>query len=85
MEFARKHKKPRLHLHPGVADAAIKLRTFVKENSVQFLNVAGPRASHEPEVDEFMMRTVGEAFCDMTELSKDEAVVTEEPTRSKKR
>jgi hypothetical protein len=62
MEFARKHKKARLHLHPGVPDAAVKLRTFVKENSVEVLNVAGPRASHEPGVGEFVMRTLEEAF-----------------------
>jgi Circularly permutated YpsA SLOG family len=47
MEFARKHKKS-LHLHPGVEDPAGKLRTFLKENSVEVLNVAGPRASKEP-------------------------------------
>jgi Circularly permutated YpsA SLOG family len=47
MEFARKHKKS-LHLHHGVEDPAGKLRTFLKENSVEVLNVAGPRASKEP-------------------------------------
>jgi hypothetical protein len=62
MEFARKHKKPRLHLHPGIPDAAIKLRTFRKENSVQVLNVAGPRSSNEPGVGKFVIRTLEEAF-----------------------
>jgi hypothetical protein len=41
MEFARKHGKPCIHLHSRVADAAVKLRAFVKENSVEVLNVAG--------------------------------------------
>jgi hypothetical protein len=29
MDFARKHKKPRLHLCAGVADAAVRLCSFV--------------------------------------------------------
>jgi Circularly permutated YpsA SLOG family len=62
MEFAREYKKPRLHLHPGIADAADRLRTFVQESSVKVLNVAGPRASSEPGVGEFVMRTLEEAF-----------------------
>ena len=65
MDFARKHKRPRLHLHPGVPDAVDRLRTFVKENSVQVLNVAGPRASKEPEVREFVMSTLDKAFADI--------------------
>jgi hypothetical protein len=55
MEFARKHKKPRLHLHPGISEAADKLRVFVQENSVKILNVAGPRASTEPKLGQFVM------------------------------
>jgi hypothetical protein len=48
MEFARKYKKPRLHLHPGISEVADKLRALVQEKSVKVLNVAGPRASKEP-------------------------------------
>ena len=55
MEFARKHKKPRLHLHPGISEAADKLRVFMQENSVKILNVAGPRASTEPKLGQFVM------------------------------
>ena len=50
MEFARKHKKPRLHLHPGISEVADKLSVFVQENSVKVLNVARPRVSTEPGV-----------------------------------
>jgi len=60
MEFARKHKKPRLHLHPGISEAADKLRVFVQENSVKGLNVAGPRASAEPKIGQFVMALLDE-------------------------
>jgi putative molybdenum carrier protein len=62
MEFGRKHKKPRLHLYPGVSEAADKLRVFVQENSVKVLNVAGPRASKEPKVGQFVMALLDEVL-----------------------
>jgi Circularly permutated YpsA SLOG family len=62
MEFARKHKKPWLHLCAGDNAAADKLKALVVEHRVKVLNVAGPRASKEPGVGEFVMRTLGEAF-----------------------
>jgi hypothetical protein len=66
MEFARKRKKPRLHLHPGIADPEGKLRAFLQENSVKILNVAGPRASKEPEVVQFVTLVLDKAFGNMT-------------------
>ena len=62
MDFARKHKKPRLHLCAGDSAAADKLKAFVQEHHVKVLNVAGPRASKEPGVGEFVMRTLQEAL-----------------------
>ena len=59
---SRKHKKPRLHLYPGVSEAADKLRVFVQENSVKVLNVAGPRASTEPKVGQFLMALLDEVL-----------------------
>ena len=50
MEFARKHRKPNLHLCAGDKTAAEKLKAFVEEHRVKVLNVAGPRASNEPGV-----------------------------------
>jgi hypothetical protein len=41
MEFARKHKKPQLHLCARDHSAAGKLRAFVRQNRVNVLNVAG--------------------------------------------
>ena len=58
-EFAGRYKKPWLHLsHAGGVDAAVeKLRQFVGQNKIEVLNVAGPRASTEPEITGFT-RTV---------------------------
>lgn len=62
--FARKHRKPNLHLCAREKFSAQKLRAFVDEHRVKVLNVAGPRASKEPGVGEFVSRTLGEAFAD---------------------
>jgi hypothetical protein len=62
VDFARKHKKPRLRLCAGDANIAESLKAFVEEHGVKVPNVAGPRASKEPDVGEFVMRTLEEAF-----------------------
>jgi hypothetical protein len=62
MEFARKHGKPPLHLCAGDKTAADALRDFVEKRGVKVLNVAGPRATKEPGVGEFVMRTLQLAF-----------------------
>ena len=65
MEFARKHKKPRLQLCAGENAAADKLEAFTEKHRVKILNVAGPRASNEPGVGEFVMSTLDKAFTDI--------------------
>jgi hypothetical protein len=62
VEFALEHKKPYLHLCADDQAVAEKLRAFVEEHGVKVLNVAGPRASGEPGVGEFVMRTLQVAF-----------------------
>jgi hypothetical protein len=62
VDFARKHKKPWLHLCAGDNAAADKLEAFTEEHRANTLNVAGPRASNEPGVGEFVMRTLRLAF-----------------------
>ena len=65
MEFARKHKKPRLHLCAGDSTAGEKLKAFTEERRVKILNVAGPRASKEPGVGEFVISPLDKAFTDI--------------------
>jgi hypothetical protein len=61
VEFARVHKKRCLHLCAGDDAVVDKLKAFIEEHRVKVLNVAGPRASKEPRVGEFVMRTLEEA------------------------
>ena len=61
-EFAVKHNKPCLHLYPGQEDAAQALRDFIADNEIATLNVAGPRASKEPEVGKFVKEVLEAAF-----------------------
>jgi hypothetical protein len=65
MEFARKHKKPCLHFCAADSAAADRLKAFTEEHRVTILNVAGPRASNEPGVGEFVMRILDKAFGEM--------------------
>ena len=63
-EFARQYGKPCLHLSRSGdhADAGERLRRFVREHGIRVLNVAGPRASNEPEVGDFVKETLTAAF-----------------------
>jgi Circularly permutated YpsA SLOG family len=62
-ELARHYLKPCLHLvdKPGRRNADA-LRRFVEEQGIKRLNVAGPRASNEPQVRDFVMRTLEAAY-----------------------
>jgi hypothetical protein len=48
LRFAKKMKKPFIHLHSGVLAAAEKLIAFTEKHAVKRLNVAGSRESEEP-------------------------------------
>lgn len=51
--LSRKHGKPCLHLdllEMSQAGASEKTRDWLEENRVEVLNVAGPRASNDPEI-----------------------------------
>ena len=65
VEFARKHNKPWLHLCAGDNAAPEKLSAFVEKHGVKVLNVAGPRASKEPGVGEFVIGTLDKVFTDI--------------------
>jgi hypothetical protein len=59
LALARQLGKPVLHLSRDASvgtarDLASQLDAFLNENSVRILNVAGPRASQEPDVAAFM-------------------------------
>ncbi len=61
--FAKKWKRPCLHLSQvKSANPVDELNRFVDEYFVEALNVAGPRASGEPNVAEFVTTVLEEAF-----------------------
>ena len=53
-----------LHLFAGI-EVADKLWAFFQHHEVKVLNVAGPRASKEPGVGEFVARILEEALGEM--------------------
>jgi hypothetical protein len=61
-EFATRHGKPFLHLHQGTRSPAMKLKEFLSKHGIQTLNVAGPRASSESAVGEFVITVLDETF-----------------------
>lgn len=59
LAIARRSGKPVLHIVRGdplaePRDVASRLATFLREHSVRRLNIAGPRASQEPQIADFV-------------------------------
>jgi hypothetical protein len=63
-ELAGQYGKPWLHLAQDEdrGDAGERLLRFVREHDIRILNVAGPRASTEPAVGEFVRAILDQAF-----------------------
>jgi Circularly permutated YpsA SLOG family len=59
-EFAKKQNKPCLHLlaQGGREKAQQRLRDFIRQHGINVLNVAGTRASKEPDVGAFVAETL---------------------------
>ena len=67
LELARRHGRPVLCLsrESSSAEAAAEaLRSFITEHRLRTLNVAGPRASNEPEVAGFVKAVLSAALLD---------------------
>lgn len=56
-EFARRFGKPWLHLHPRM-EWRERLANWLQGNSIETLNVAGPRASTEPAIAAFVIEVL---------------------------
>lgn len=62
-DFARELGKPWLHLSKSrTRDPAMALRRFIDENFLQALNIAGPRASSEPGIADFVVEILNNAL-----------------------
>ena len=64
VELAQRRGKPWIHLARDASseDAGGQLRRFVEERGIRVLNVAGPRASTEPEIGAFVIAVLDRAF-----------------------
>lgn len=61
--FCEKHKKPCLHVHPGLSyELAREVLRFVEDNKIKVLNIAGTRSSKEPYVGKFVKQVLELAF-----------------------
>lgn len=62
-DLASKHLKPCLHLHAGdsVERGAARLGEFLALNRISVINIAGSRASKEPEVGAFVRAVLSAA------------------------
>jgi hypothetical protein len=62
-EFAALQQKPWLHLSRDAEDEAVsELKKFLESHPIRILNVAGPRASEEPEIGDFVRQVLEELF-----------------------
>ena len=64
IELARKYRRPVLHLSKarGVLAAATEFRRFLEEQNIKVLNVAGPKASNEPQIGAFVREILGKVW-----------------------
>ena len=61
-KFAEKLGKPWLHIHSQMYSPSELLSRFVTQYGIKVLNVAGSRASKEPEVSKFVKQVLEETF-----------------------
>jgi hypothetical protein len=63
-EFANQYHKPLVHLwrDGGPPLPEQELLRFLRDHDIETLNVAGPRASEEPEVGAFVNEVLGKTF-----------------------
>jgi hypothetical protein len=63
LQVVQKHEKPWIYLSAAWSeDAPRRLLNFLEDNKIRVLNVAGPRASKEPEVGRFVTATLHRLF-----------------------
>ncbi len=62
LEFARKHKKPCLHIHRGMYQPEIAVQGFINEYQIKLLNIAGSRESKEPGIHQWTKEVLDRAL-----------------------
>ena len=69
-ELARGEGKPLLQLNLSTSMPGRRLFAFLRQHRVKILNIAGPRASHDPEVAAFVSNTLDWAAAEFAKVSK---------------
>lgn len=62
IEFAKKHKKPCVHISCAEYQPAEALIRFVEEHAIKVLNVAGSRESKEPGIWKWTYSVIEDSF-----------------------
>ena len=62
VEFARRHKKPWLHVHSQRVAAVEMFKTFLDEKRVKVLNLTGQNGREEPEIAQFVVEILDKVF-----------------------
>ena len=60
--FARKHRKPCLHISKGGVGQAAALRKFVADHGIRTHNVSVSRESKSPGIDDWVIEVTEDAF-----------------------
>ncbi|MFZ4766041.1 MAG: putative molybdenum carrier protein [Roseimicrobium sp.] len=58
LSYAKKYRRPSLHLHQGMLAVAEKLAAFLAVNAYRRLNVAGSQESEEPGIYDWVLRSL---------------------------
>jgi hypothetical protein len=64
-KFADKHEKPCLHINRDATPdfkATIEITKWIKEHEIEILNIAGPKASKDPNIYDAVMRVLEAVF-----------------------
>ena len=57
-KLAQRHGKPCVHIHSGTPHPALLLASFIQQHRISRLNIAGSRASKEPDVARFVQEVL---------------------------
>ena len=58
VKLAQQHRKPWLHIHGHTPQPAMLLTSFIQGHRIRRLNVAGSRASKEPDIGHFVQEVL---------------------------
>lgn len=59
--FTQQYHKPYVHIHSSLPHPGSVLQAFLRQHHIHILNVAGPRASTEPEIGVLITKVLDEA------------------------